>query len=116
MEKIGLSTPVSAQKIVADIVTRYARALTKTIGSSIETMYTLMEGDAEALEFAVLSDCKLIGKKFKELDIQPNFIIAGIIRGKETIIPTGEDSLQSGDHVIVVAAGKHLVDLEDMLR
>ena len=116
VEKIGLSTPVSAQKIVADIVTRYARALTKTIGSSIETMYTLMEGDAEALEFAVLSDCKLIGKKFKELDIQPNFIIAGIIRGKETIIPTGEDSLQSGDHVIVVAAGKHLVDLEDMLR
>lgn len=116
VEKLGLPTPVNAQKIVADIVRRYARALNNTLGSSIETMYTLMDGHAEASEFVVLSDCKLIGKKLKDLQIKPNFIIAGIIRGKETIIPTGEDALQDGDHVIVVAAGKHLLDLTDILR
>ena len=116
VEKLGLPTPVTAQKIVADIVTRYARALNNTLGSAMETMYTLMGGQAEALEFAVLSDCKLIGKKLKDLQIKYNCIIAGIIRGKETIIPTGEDALQENDRVIVVAAGKRLMDLEDILR
>ena len=116
VEKLGLPTPVTAQKIVANIVTRYARALHNTIGSEIETLYSLMEGDAEALEFVVLDDCSLVGKKFKELELKPNCIIAGIIRGKETIIPTGEDMLKLGDHVIVISAGKSLVDLADMLR
>ena len=116
VEKFGLPTPVTAQKIVANIVTRYARALRNTIGSEIETLYSFMDGDAEALEFAVLSDSKLIGKKFKELVLKPNCIIAGIIRGKETIIPTGEDALKLGDRVIVISAGKRLVDLADMLR
>ncbi len=116
VEKLGLPTPVNAQRIVADIVCRYARALNNTLGSSIETMYTLMDGSAEALEFVVLFDCKLIGKKLKDLQLKPNFIIAGIIRGKETIIPTGEDALQIGDHVIVIATGKRLMDLADMVR
>ena len=116
VEKLGLPTPVNTQKIVADIVRRYARALNNPRGSSIETIYTLMDGHAEALEFVVLSHCKLIGEKLKDLRIKPNFIIAGIIRGKETIIPTGEDALQENDHVIVVAADKQLLDLEDMLR
>ncbi len=116
VEKLGMPTPVTAQKIVADIVTRYARALNNTLESAIETMYTLMDGGAEALEFVVFADCTLIGKKFKDLQLKPNFIIAGIIRGKETIIPTGEDAIEEGDHVIVVATGERLLDLADMLR
>lgn len=116
VEKMGLPAPVTAQKIVADIVTRYARALNNTLGSSMETMYTLLDGMVEALEFSVLTDCELIGKKFKDLKLKPNFIIAGIIRGKDTIIPTGEDALHVGDRVIVIATGKHLMDLEDILR
>ena len=75
-----------------------------------------MDGSAEALEFVVLYDCKLIGQKLKDLQLKPNFIIAGIIRGKETIIPTGEDALQIGDRVIVIATGRHLMVLEDILR
>lgn len=116
MEKLDIPAPVTAQKIVANIVTRYARALTNTFESSIETMYSLMGGDVEASEFIVLSDCTLIGKKFKELETKSNTIIAGIIRGRETIIPTGEDALQEGDHVIIVTAGEHLMDLADILR
>ena len=75
-----------------------------------------MDGDAEALEFVVPSDSAIIGTKLKDLQIKSDIIIAGIIRGRETIIPTGEDALQAGDHVIVVAAGQHLMDLADILR
>ena len=75
-----------------------------------------MDGKAEALEFSVLSDSKIIGVPLKDLNLKPNFIIAGIIRGKETIIPQGSDSINIGDSVIVVAMGSHLYDLTDIVR
>ena len=79
-------------------------------------MYSLMDDRAEALEFAVLADCKLVGVALKDLKLKPNFIIAGIIRGKETIIPSGDDAIREGDSVIVVATDAHLYDLSDVLR
>lgn len=115
-ENLGLDSIVAPRKIVADVLTRYARALRNTLSSKVETMYSLMDDRAEALEFAVLSDCKLIGKALKDLKLKPNFIIAGIIRGKETIIPSGNDTILEGDSVIVVVTDAHLYDLSDMLR
>ena len=115
-EKLGLDSIVSPQKIVADTLTRYARALSNSGESKVETMYSIMDEHAEALEFAVLSDCSMIGVKLKDMKLKPNFIIAGIIRGKDTIIPSGEDAIEEGDSVIVVAADAHLYDLSDILR
>ena len=115
-EKLGLYTTVCPQKYVADTLTRYARALNNSLASKVETMYSIMDGKAEALEFSVLSDSKIIGVPLKDLNLKPNFIIAGIIRGKETIIPQGSDSINIGDSVIVVAMGSHLYDLTDIVR
>ena len=115
-EKLGLDSIVSPRRIVAETLTRYARALNNSAESKVETMYSLMDAHAEALEFAVLSDCSLIGIPLKEMKLKPNFLIAGIIRGKDTIIPSGEDKILEGDRVIVVAADTHLYDLSDILR
>ncbi|MCH5151903.1 MAG: Trk system potassium transporter TrkA [Clostridiales bacterium] len=115
-ENLGLDSVISPRKLVADVLQRYARALNDTLSSKVETMYSLMDDRAEALEFAVLSDCKLIGKPLKELRLKPNTIIAGIIRGKETIIPSGDDVITEGDRVIVVATDAHLYDLSEILR
>ncbi len=115
-EKLGLDNVVSPRKLVADVLTRYARALRDTPGSHVETMYSLMDERAEALEFKVLSDCKLTGKALKDLRLKPNIIIAGIIRGKETIIPSGEDTIMPEDRVIVVATDARIYDLSDVLR
>lgn len=115
-EKLGLDSIVSPRKLVADALRRYARALNNTLSSKVETMYSLMDDRAEALEFRVLADCKLIGKALKELKLKSNNIIAGIIRGKETIIPTGDDKILEGDSVIVVATDARLYDLSDVLK
>ena len=115
-ENLGLDSIISPRKIVADALQRYARALNDTLSSKVETMYSLMDDRAEALEFTVLGDCKIIGKPLKSLNLKPNTIIAGIIRGKETIIPSGDDVITEGDSVIVVAADAHLYDLSDVVR
>ena len=115
-EKLGLDCIISPQKIVADVLTRYARALNNSLQSKVETLYRLLDGDAEALEFIALGDCKLIGIPLKELELKENLIIAGIIRDRESIIPSGDDTIMQGDRVIVVAAELHLNDLSDVLR
>ena len=55
-EKLGLDTLVSPRRIVADLLVSYARALQNSLGSSVETLYKLMDGEAEALEFNVKDD------------------------------------------------------------
>lgn len=115
-EKLGLDTVVSPRKIVANVLTRYARALSNSLSSKVETMYSLMDGKAEALEFTVLADCNINNIPLKQLNLKPNFIVAGIIRGKETIIPSGNDFVTAGDSVIVVATDARLRDLSEIVR
>ncbi len=64
----------------------------------------------------MLGDCRIKGVPLKDLRLKPNFIIAGIIRGKDTLIPGGDDRILEDDRVVVISAGQHLYDLSDIVR
>ncbi|MBE6008131.1 MAG: Trk system potassium transporter TrkA [Lachnospiraceae bacterium] len=115
-EKLGLDTIVSPKDTTANIIVRYARAVENSLGSSVETLYKLMDGQAEALEFNVRNDFEHINIPFKDLEFKSNILIAGIIRGKESIIPGGNDYILPGDNVIVLASGHKLNDLSDIIK
>ncbi|MBR4800004.1 MAG: Trk system potassium transporter TrkA, partial [Clostridia bacterium] len=51
----------------------------------------------------------------KDIQLKPNILIAGITRGRKAIIPSGEDSIQADDRVVVIAAEHKLFDLDDIL-
>ena len=114
--RLGLECIVSPKRIVADIIVRYARALENSIGSKVETLYKLMDGKAEALEFDVLPDFALLDTPLKAMTLKPNILIAGIIRGRLPVIPGGDDVILAGDRVIVIAAGQRINDLSDIIR
>lgn len=113
--KLGLDCVVSPRRITADIVTQYARALQNSQGSRIETLYSLMNGTVEALEFTVAPDFTELNIPLKELNIKQGILLAGIIRGNSTIIPTGDDVILPNDKAIVIAAQHQLCDLSDIL-
>ena len=115
-ERLGLDCIVSPKKIISDVIVQYARALKNSLGSNIETLYQLMDGKAEALEFNAKADPKLTGIPLKELNIKKNILIAGILRYRKTVVPTGDDMILPDDRVIVVAADRKLSDLSDILR
>lgn len=114
-EKLGLDCVVSPRRITADIVTQYARALQNSQGSKIETLYRLMNGAVEALEFAVSPEFRQLNIPLRDLDIKPGILLAGIIRGSKTIIPAGDDVILPGDNVIVIAANQKLCDLSEIM-
>ncbi len=114
-EGLGLDCIVSPQDMVTDILVRYARALENSLGSNVETLYKIMDGKAEAGEFNVSQSSALVGIPLKDLSFKKNIIIAGIIRGRKTLIPGGDDSILAGDKVVVFAANQRLNDLDDIL-
>ena len=114
-EKLGLDCIISPKKIIVDVIVKYARALRSSLGSNVETLYKLMDGKAEALEFKVSSDWPMLRKPLRELSFKRNILIAGIIRDRKTIIPAGDDVILPGDHVIVLAADQILSDMSDIL-
>lgn len=114
-EDMGLDCIVSLEKTSSDVVVRYARALQNSMGSKMETLYKLMDGKTEVLEFNVQPDCRLVNIPLRDLRTKKNILLAGIIRGRKTIIPAGEDMILPGDRVIITAAGLRINDLSDIV-
>ena len=115
-EKLGLDTIVSPKKIVSDVIIRYARALRNSLGSSVETLYKVMDGHAEALEFIVKDDARIVNIPLKNLSLKKNILIGGITRDRKRIVPGGNDVILPGDHVIIIAANQRLQELADILE
>lgn len=112
---LGLDSIISPKKSVSNVLARYARALENSVGSNIETLYKLMDGSVEALEFNVSADFKGANIPLKDLSLRPNTLIAGIIRKRKANIPTGNDVILPGDRVVVIVSGEKLMDLSDIL-
>ena len=114
-EQLGLESLASPRKTVANILVRYARALENSMESSVETLYKLANGKAEALEFIVHSDAALCNIPLRELKLKQNTLIAGITRGRKSIIPSGNDEIFPEDKVLILSAGHRINNLSDLL-
>ena len=115
-DKLGLDTVISPKKTVCDVVSRYARALENSLESNIETLYKLMDGRVEAVEFLISPDFKYINIPIRELKFKENILIAGILRKRKAIIPTGDDFFAAGDSVVVIAADRQINNISDIMR
>jgi trk system potassium uptake protein TrkA len=114
--KLGLDCTLSPHNLMSDVLTRYARALENSVGSKIETLYKLMEGKAEAVEFKVAEDFGFTNIPLKDLRIKSNILISGILRGRKVIIPGGSDVILPNDRVVILTTGRVLSDLEDIME
>ncbi len=115
--KLGLDCIISPKRIVSDVIVRYARALENSRGSNVETLYNIMDDKAEVLEFNVRADFKQVNIPLRDLELKKNILIAGIIRDRKPIIPSGDDFIMKNDKVIVVVASdQRLNDLSDIIK
>ena len=115
-EKLGLDCIVSSKNIIADILVRYARALNATVGSKVESLYSLLDGEAEALEFIVMPDFEYAQIPLKKMELKKDVLIAGIIRGNNAFIPGGDDTINVNDKVIVISKGETLYSLAEIIE
>ena len=117
VQETGLGSIISPKDIIANQITRYVRALANSQGMAVESLYKLLGGRVEALEFTVNEKgAERLGLPLKDLTLKPGILLAAIVREGRTIIPGGMTVIQAGDHVLVVTNAMGLTDLKDILE
>lgn len=116
VDGLDLGSVVHPKYLTADYILQYVRAMSNSIGSNVETLYHILDGQAEALEFAVRDRSSVTGIPLSELKLEENLLIACIYRGGVVHIPRGQDVIQPGDSVIVVTTVRGLKDLTDIRK
>ena len=115
IDSMDLGGVFNPRNSASNLICRYVRAMQNSESSSqIETLYKLVGGKAEALEFRVSEGSKLCGVPLQELRLRENLLIGCIGRGGKIIIPSGQDTIEPGDSVIVVTCSAGLGKLEDI--
>lgn len=114
VKKLGLDTIVSPRVAIANHIIRFVRAHQAESGSGINTLYKLHD-KVEALEFTVHEDFSALNVCLKDLKLQRNILVGGIVRGEEYIMPTGNSWLEKGDKVIVLTGAKNITELSQIL-
>lgn len=100
----------------ASIILRYIRAIDNDGSSEVQTLYKIIGGRAEAVEFIAAENCPLNGISLKDLSLKPNIIIACVSHGGKVIIPDGNTVINAGDSVIIITAERAVCDLAEILR
>ena len=117
VEGLGIDSNTRSSVVTADAILSYVRARRKSIKSAnVETLYRLVEGKVEALEFLIRQECEYTDVPLKELPTKPEYLIACIGRKGRIIIPGGDDRIQVGDSVVIVTTERGTEDLREMFR
>ena len=112
-----IDSVISARSTTTELIVQYVRAMESASGAHIKTLHRLVEGAVEALEFGVTADVPFIGVPLKDLKLRNGILLAGIVRQNgKIVIPSGSDSLNLGDDVIVVTTDTSLQDIHDILQ
>ncbi len=113
---MGLDCVISPQDVSCATILRYVRARDNATGTKVERLYKLVGGKAEALEFIPRSGDPYIGIPLRDLKVRPGTLIAVIVRKGQVIVPFGNDHIEAGDSVVVVACETGISDLNEVIR
>ena len=113
---LDLGSVVYPRYITCEAIMAYARAKNASRSNNIETLSYLFDNKAEGIEFRIESESECTGKPLMELSLKENLLICCISRNGQIIIPTGRDTLEVGDSVMVVTTVKGLGDIRDILK
>lgn len=116
IEHLDLDTIIYPKNLTSDYIVRYARAMKKTIGTNLETLYQIIKGKVEAAEFIVKEDSALTEAPLMRLRLKDGVLVAAIVRDRKVLIPRGSDIIQKGDSVVIVTNHLGLHDMNDLLQ
>ncbi|MCQ4022662.1 MULTISPECIES: Trk system potassium transporter TrkA [unclassified Ruminococcus] len=117
VDSLKLDSIINPKHLAGEQIAKYVRSMQNSLGSSVETLYNISENnDVEALEFRVKEESKVTGIPLKDLRLKDDLQIACINRSGKIIRPSGLDTIELHDTVIVVTKHKGLSQLNDILK
>ena len=112
---LDLGSIIYPRYITSEIIIAYVRAKKNSMDNNIETLYHLFDYRAEAIEFHVTKKSAVTDTPLMDLNLKKNLLVTCIYRNGKTKIPSGQDSIQVGDHVMIVTTHSGFGDILDIL-
>lgn len=112
---LGVDSIVNPKLITANYILRFVRGLNSALNNPANTVYKIINGKAEVLEFTATKSLRFLNIPLKNLRLVNGVIIGAIARKNEIIIPHGDDCVRLGDNVLVIAVNKRIVDLNEVI-
>ena len=113
---MGLDSVVSPKLTTANTILRTVRALARSQSSVVEKLYRIVEDKVEALEFTAKEGAPYLNIPLSKLRIRKGVLVAVLVRNRRIIIPFGDDHIEAGDTVILIARASSIAALEDALE
>lgn len=116
INRLDLGSVIYPRYITSEAIIAYVRAKKDSMNSNIETLYHMFDHRVEAIEFRVYEKSAVTGIPLKNLSLKEDLLISFINRNGKIIIPSGHDSIEMGDTVMIVTTHTGFNDIQDILK
>ncbi len=83
---------------------------------TIETAYTILNGEYEVIEADIIETSELINKELKNSNLPEEIRIGAILRKDKVLIPRSNSKFEKGDTVVFLSKSDQIPLVEDMFR
>ncbi|KJQ61786.1 Trk system potassium transporter TrkA [Streptococcus oralis] len=110
------SSIITPKIIAVDTIMHFIRGRVNAQYSDLQAMHHLANGQIETLQFQIKEANKMTAKPLSHLKLKKGILIAAIIRKGKTIFPTGEDTLEVGDQLLVTTLLPNITKIYDLIE
>jgi trk system potassium uptake protein TrkA len=105
---LGIDATVSSTDVILSVIEQ------EIPEQALVPLLRLRHADVEVVDLTLPKDSPLDGVALRELRLPPESLIAFVIRGGDSIFPTGTTTLRAGDEILALTRPKHEEDLRQL--
>lgn len=109
-KQLGIDIVLSPRTVASDHILRFCR------GVAVHSVHTLEEGAAEVIELTAQRGSPMVGTPLKRVRMPKGSLVCAVIRPDDVTVPRGDDEVNVGDRVVIVATAEAKPSIERMFR
>ena len=104
VKRLGIDLAVTPRASIANRILKLAHQ------GEVASLAIIDEGEVEVLEFAVAENSAAINLPLREVSdkLPRGVLVATIVRDDHVFVPGGDDTVQAGDSIIIIAQAEAL--------
>ena len=111
-----LQKSLNIDDLVDPRMTTVSRIMEHVHKGTIETVYSVLDGEYEFIEAEILEKSELLNKSLKDSNIPEHIRIGSVLRAGKVIIPRSDFVFEKDDLVVFIAKRELLKEVESIFR
>ena len=111
-----LQKSLNIDDLVDPRMTTVSRIMEHVHEGTIETVYSVLDGEYEFIEAEILEKSELLNKSLKDSNLPEHIRIGAVLRAEKVIIPRSNFIFEKDDLVVFLAKRELLKEVESIFR